>query len=51
MCVVCIEFAKGKMTKDEADRALSELVFTDPKFDMEHLPEVEQLIDNGPDKP
>lgn len=45
MCAVCVEYLKGTITKDEADKALAELVFTDPKFKMEHLEEVRALID------
>ncbi len=42
MCVVCIEVAKGKLNRQEARKALSEMAL-DPN-QREHVQEVERAI-------
>ena len=41
MCLICIEFQKGKMTVEEGWRNLSEMEDTIPK---EHRTEVEEML-------
>lgn len=48
-CAVCVEYQKGTITRDEAEKALNEMIFTVDGFDMEHVQEVEKLI-SGDDK-
>jgi hypothetical protein len=41
MCILCVEFEKGRMTAKEARRALGEMV---PKVGAEHAKEVERVL-------
>jgi hypothetical protein len=41
MCIICVEFEKGRMTAKEARRALGEMV---PKIGTEHAEEVERVL-------
>lgn len=41
MCLICLEFEKGKLTTAEARRALGEMV---PQLEPEHVREVESLL-------
>ena len=41
MCIICVEFEKGRMTVKEARRALGEMV---PKVDSGHAEEVESAL-------
>jgi hypothetical protein len=41
VCIICVEFEKGRMTAKEARRALGEMV---PKVGAEHGEEVERVI-------
>lgn len=50
MCLVCVEWQAGRMTKREADRALTEIVLTSKDEDIflhvqEVLEELEKSID------
>ena len=44
MCIICIDYAKGKMTAKEARRALGEMT---EKIGDEHMLEVEYAIRPG----
>src|SRR5271168_5363488 len=41
VCIICVEFEKGRMTAKEARRALGEMV---PKVGAEHAEEVEHVV-------
>ena len=41
MCIICIEFEKGRMTAKEARRALGEMV---PKVGAEHAEKLERTL-------
>ena len=41
MCLICIDFDRGKLTTQEARRAMGEMVV---KLDKSHLAEVERKI-------
>ncbi len=41
MCIICVEFEKGRMTLKEARRALGEMV---PKVGAAHGEEVERVL-------
>ena len=41
MCIVCVEYAKGKMTPDEGLRAVGEMA---PTMDDEHFEEVTKML-------
>ncbi len=41
MCLICVEFEKGKLTAKEARRALSEMV---TKLEPDHVALVEKLL-------
>jgi len=41
MCLICVDFDKGKMTTAEARRALGEMVV---KLDPKHVAEVERTL-------
>jgi hypothetical protein len=41
VCIICVEFEKGRMTAKEARRALGEMV---PKVGAEHAEKVERAI-------
>jgi hypothetical protein len=41
VCIICLEFEKGRMTATEARRALGEMV---PKVGAEHGEEVERVL-------
>ncbi len=41
MCLICLEFEKGKLTTSEARRALGEMV---PQLEPDHVREVESLL-------
>lgn len=41
MCIICVEFEKGRMTAKEARRALGEMV---PKVGDRHGEEVERVL-------
>jgi len=41
MCLICIDFDKGKLTTQEARRAMGEMIV---KLDKSHLAEVETKI-------
>ena len=41
MCLICIDFDRGKLTTQEARRAMGEMV---TKIDQSHLAEVERKI-------
>ncbi len=45
MCAVCVEYQKGNLTRLEAERALNELINTDPKFNLGHLEDVHDLLE------
>jgi len=42
MCIICVEWQRGKLTLQEAKRNLSEMVDLDP----EHVQEVLSLLDS-----
>ena len=44
MCLICLDFEKGKLTTREARRALGEMA---PQLDPDHLREVESLIEEA----
>lgn len=44
MCAVCVEYQKGTITREEAEKALNEMIYTVDGFDMEHVEEIEQMI-------
>lgn len=47
MCIVCIEFNKGTITKLEADRAFVELLNTSESIDLIHVQEaIEAIMDD-----
>ena len=46
MCVVCAEFAKGKLTVKEAKRALFEMVNSDSPEDVDHFRKVYADLDD-----
>jgi len=50
MCIICIEYSKGKLTEDEALRNISEMILTSEDLDdeqIDHLLDVEdQLLNN-----
>jgi hypothetical protein len=41
MCIICVDFDKGRMTSAEARRALGEMVV---KLDPQHVAEVERTL-------
>ena len=41
MCIICVDFEKGRMTSKEARRALGEMVV---KLDPKHAQEVERTL-------
>jgi len=41
VCILCVEFEKGRMTAKEARRALGEMV---PKVGAEHAEKVERVL-------
>ena len=41
MCIICVDFDKGRMTTAEARRALGEMVV---KLDPKHVAEVERTL-------
>ncbi|MGO8994895.1 MAG: hypothetical protein ACLQVI_16390 [Polyangiaceae bacterium] len=41
VCIICVEFEKGKMTAKEARRALGEMV---PRVGAEHAAEVDRML-------
>ena len=52
MCVVCVEFAKGKLNFSEARKALAEIALNSK--DLEHVQEVFETIyraEQGQDQP
>jgi hypothetical protein len=46
MCIICVDFAKGRMTAKEARRALGEIV---PKVGANHADEVERTLREAED--
>lgn len=46
MCLICIQYEMGKLTRREASRALLEFVGTE-EVDMEHAQEVYDKLANG----
>jgi len=44
MCLICVDFEKGKLTTKEARRALGEMVTT---LDPAHVAELEQKLDEA----
>jgi len=42
MCIICIEYAKGKMTIKEAHRALNEM---GTELDQKHIKEIVDILD------
>ena len=47
VCIICVEFEKGRMTAKEARRALGEMV---PKVGAEHGEEVERVLREAEEK-
>jgi hypothetical protein len=47
MCIICVEFEKGRMTAKEARRALGEMT---PKVGAEHGEEVERVLREAEEK-
>jgi hypothetical protein len=45
MCIICLEFERGRMTAHEARRALGEMV---PKIGAKHAEEVERTLREAP---
>jgi hypothetical protein len=45
MCAVCTEWTKGLLTKDEAIRALAELVNTGSDIDIFHVADILELLE------
>lgn len=45
MCAVCVEFQKGKLTPQEARRALTELIQSTQDMDLEHVVDVLETLD------
>ncbi len=41
MCIICVDFDKGRMTAAEARRALGEMVV---KLDPEHVAQIERTL-------
>ena len=41
MCIICVDFDKGRMTTAEARRALGEMVV---KLDPEHVAQIERTL-------
>lgn len=41
MCIICVDFAKGKLTTKEARRALGEMAVT---LDASHIREIEKKL-------
>jgi hypothetical protein len=53
MCIICLDWQKGKMTDDEALRALSEMVNIDPeskKPDYHYYQEIDRILDKRAEK-
>jgi hypothetical protein len=46
MCIICLDFEKGRMTSQEARRALGEMV---KKLDAKHVTEVEKTLREADD--
>ncbi len=44
MCLICLDFEKGKLTTREARRALGEMA---PQLEPDHLREVESLLEEA----
>lgn len=44
MCLICIEFARQRMTVREARRAYCEML---PRLDVEHAREVQHMLDEA----
>lgn len=44
-CFVCTEYIKGTLTSFEAERAMIEVIQTDPTVDLEHVGEILKLIE------
>ena len=47
VCIICVEFDKGRMTAKEARRALGEMV---PKVGAEHSEEVKRVLREAEEK-
>jgi hypothetical protein len=47
VCIICVEFEKGRMTAKEARRALGEMV---PKVGAQHAEEVERALREAEEK-
>jgi hypothetical protein len=47
VCIICVEFEKGRMTAKEARRALGEMV---PKVGDKHSEEVERVLREAEEK-
>jgi hypothetical protein len=43
MCIVCVLWDKGKLTRREAEAAFAEVV-KDEKFDLDHIEEFEKKV-------
>lgn len=46
MCVICIDYQLGKLTRNEARRALLEFISSD-EIDTKHIMEVAQIIEDA----
>ena len=44
MCIICVNFEKGRLTTQEARRALGEMVTT---LDKEHVREIEEQLEKA----
>lgn len=44
MCVICVLWDKGNITKQEAEQALREFAITADKSELEHVIEVSEKI-------
>jgi len=44
MCLICVDFERGRLTAKEARRALGEMVET---LDAEHVAEIEAALDEA----
>jgi hypothetical protein len=47
MCIICLDFEKGRLTTKEARRALGEMVV---KLDKKHVAEVEAILKRAEDE-
>lgn len=45
MCLICVQFELGKLTRQEVYRAVGEMVQTSKEFPIPHVKEILELVD------